>query len=371
MPVGELKDLRRRALAELDDRRLADRRRSRRAGRGPRRRPPRSERRARRQPMAAPAVVVLLRPGERALAAPGVERALPRPARLRPSACGGDRGRRGRARAAGLPLRVRLPEILFDADEPWLRAILARRGTPSTRVTSASSTLGSGPSGSASDVPVHPRVPAAGLEQLGRARPPPASPAARRRRRWTARGLSRRLAAVCPSNRRQPSRSSPSAASSCCIPAISWAGRRASSSPRPRQARRLDAQRRQGLCVPRRASTPAARVSSTPVSPTSPESRRARGSRSRAFFVVQSRRRTRASPGAAALRLRQQGGLTARCASPGASRERSTTGHPLRGARRPPSDERLGGSCRLQPESGTVWIPRPHRPLRDPEVSAS
>ena len=64
------------------------------------------------------------RPGERPLAAPGVEALCLDLLDLRSR--GGDRGRRGRARAAGLPLRVRLPEILFDDDAPWLRAVLGR-----------------------------------------------------------------------------------------------------------------------------------------------------------------------------------------------------------------------------------------------------
>jgi len=123
MPVGELKDLRRRALAELDERCLASSRRAQRRAPVPVAQsavPSCARERLGRQ---RAGVVVLLRPGERPLAAPAVSALC---LDLRPddplpvvTAAAEE------LRATGLPLRARLPEILFDGDEAWWRAILA------------------------------------------------------------------------------------------------------------------------------------------------------------------------------------------------------------------------------------------------------
>ncbi len=122
MPVGELKDLRRRALAELDDRRISSNRRARGAhapgARGGVPSGAREQLGGRRA-----AVVVLVRPGERPLVAPGVSALC---LDLRPDdPLAAVTAAAEELRASGLPLRVRLPEILFDADEEWWRAILA------------------------------------------------------------------------------------------------------------------------------------------------------------------------------------------------------------------------------------------------------
>ncbi len=139
LPVGELKELRRRALAELDERRLAARRRAwpvswmpaatsvpALAAAPPAAAPFRPEpatAAGRIAPGSSPAVVLRLRPGERPLAAPGV-------CALCLDLLAGDApaavvAASTELRATGLPLRVRLPEVLFDRDEPWWRAILA------------------------------------------------------------------------------------------------------------------------------------------------------------------------------------------------------------------------------------------------------
>lgn len=122
LAVGELKELRRRAVAALGERRLA-------AGRRPEGRrasepsvsrfsagPPRRF-------SAAPPVVVRLRPGEAPLP-------LPRGGVWCLDVLSGDEpdavSRAMQAlRATGAPVRLRLPEVLFDAQEPWLAALLA------------------------------------------------------------------------------------------------------------------------------------------------------------------------------------------------------------------------------------------------------
>ncbi|MCX6363871.1 MAG: U32 family peptidase [Actinobacteria bacterium] len=126
LAVGDLKDLRRRAVAALDERRLTARRRaaaSLQPG-GPRPKVPRSA-----LPAAAsggsagPALVLMLHPGEPPLTAPGVDALC---LDLRTSdPDGAIAAAAGAVRSAGLPLRARLPEILFDADAPWLSAVLA------------------------------------------------------------------------------------------------------------------------------------------------------------------------------------------------------------------------------------------------------
>ncbi len=120
LAVGDLKDLRRRAVAALEEHRLAARRRE--AGRAQAWRAPPAAPRARRAPAAAK-VVLVLRPGERPLPARDVDvlcldlSTTDAPAQISAAAAG--------LRAAGLPLRARLPEILFDADAPWLGSVLA------------------------------------------------------------------------------------------------------------------------------------------------------------------------------------------------------------------------------------------------------
>jgi putative protease len=126
--VGDLKDLRRRAVAALGERRLAARRREAvMLRRGvPRPSVPRTA-----SPAASPggnaaaALVLVLRPGERPLDAPAVDtycldlRTSDPPAAITAAAAA--------LRPAGLPLRARLPEVLFDEDRPWLSGVLALR----------------------------------------------------------------------------------------------------------------------------------------------------------------------------------------------------------------------------------------------------
>jgi len=119
--VGGLKDLRRRAVAALGERRVAARRRP--TGRvvasAPRPQP--AQRAAHRA--AAPAVVLRLRPGETPLP-------LPRGGAYCLDVLTGDAPAAvARAlhplRGSGAPVRARLPEVLFDADAAWLGEILA------------------------------------------------------------------------------------------------------------------------------------------------------------------------------------------------------------------------------------------------------
>ncbi len=133
--VGALKDLRRRAVTELDARRLAGRRRAQPAA-------PPAARAARQAPTPAPgvsrgasagraaggaaggaAVIVRLRPGDELVGTEHVD------AICLDLRAGDDLGRisaaREAAQAAGLPVRVRSPEVLFDADRDWSVAIAA------------------------------------------------------------------------------------------------------------------------------------------------------------------------------------------------------------------------------------------------------
>ena len=119
--VGDLKDLRRRAVAALDERRLAARRRDA-ASLGPA--VPRAASTAASPGAdAAAALVLMLRPGERPLAAPAVDaycldlRTSDPPAAIAAAAAV--------LRSSGLALRARLPEVLFDEDGSWLSAVLA------------------------------------------------------------------------------------------------------------------------------------------------------------------------------------------------------------------------------------------------------
>jgi putative protease len=141
LAVGDLKDLRRRAVAALDERRLAARRRHAAPGVAPSgsaaAAPAESASGgaatsgstaaapAESAPAAAapPGLVLVLRPGEQPLAAPGVEalcldlRTADPPAAIAAAA--------EALRSSRVALRARLPEILYDADASWLSAVLA------------------------------------------------------------------------------------------------------------------------------------------------------------------------------------------------------------------------------------------------------
>ena len=127
LAVGDLKELRRRAVAELDERRVASRRRtlapSARTVPAAQVRPPRGP--ASTDPAGRDAkagVILVLRPGENPLPAPGVVAlALDLQASDQPTAIA---AAAGALRAGGLPLRARLPEVIFDADAGWLRDVL-------------------------------------------------------------------------------------------------------------------------------------------------------------------------------------------------------------------------------------------------------
>ena len=121
LAVGGLKDLRRRAVAALGERRVAARRRP--AGRQAGTAPPAQAGRQVRRPGAAPPLVLRLRLGETPLA-------LPRGGAYCLDVLTGDAPEAvaralERLRAAGPPVRVRLPEVLFDADAAWLADVLA------------------------------------------------------------------------------------------------------------------------------------------------------------------------------------------------------------------------------------------------------
>ena len=128
LAVGDLKDLRRRAVAALGERRLAARRRGAVSLRPGVPRPgvplPASPAGAS-GGNASPALVLMLRPGEQPLVAPGVDafcldlRASDLPQAIVAAAAA--------LRSSGLPLRARLPEILFDEDGRWLSAVLGLR----------------------------------------------------------------------------------------------------------------------------------------------------------------------------------------------------------------------------------------------------
>ncbi len=132
LAVGALKELRRRAVAALGERRLAARRRSsgrRMSGPPPSSTTPRPRRVDVRSPgrdapvPGAPPVVVRLRPGEAPLPLP------PGGAWCVDVLAGDEREAVSRAletlRAQGAPVRLRLPEALFDGQEPWLATLLA------------------------------------------------------------------------------------------------------------------------------------------------------------------------------------------------------------------------------------------------------
>ncbi|HTX71067.1 MAG TPA: U32 family peptidase [Thermoleophilia bacterium] len=134
LAVGELKELRRRAVAELGERRLAARRRGigrlvRRPGSGSGPGPRLAALGATPALISAhdapPGVVLRLRPAETPLP-------LPRGGAYCLDVLTGDVPEAiGRAldqlRVHGSPVRVRLPEVLFDADEAWLADLLALR----------------------------------------------------------------------------------------------------------------------------------------------------------------------------------------------------------------------------------------------------
>jgi collagenase-like PrtC family protease len=139
LAVGDLKDLRRRAVAALDERRLAGRRcdaapRPNVASRvpdtplapAPSRAPwGAASSRASTDGQEPPGLVLVLRPGEHPLRPPGVDALCldlrtSDPVRAIITATEA-------LRSSRLPLRARLPEILFDADASWLSAVLALR----------------------------------------------------------------------------------------------------------------------------------------------------------------------------------------------------------------------------------------------------
>jgi len=122
--IGDLKDVRRRAVAALGERRVASRRRQ----------PPRVAPSPGAPPFSpgpstpalppgTPDVILALRPGERPLDAPGIGRlcldvqTTDDVAAVAASAVA--------LRSVGLPIRLRLPEVVFDADGGWLRDVLA------------------------------------------------------------------------------------------------------------------------------------------------------------------------------------------------------------------------------------------------------
>ena len=117
--VGDLKALRRAALAKLDERRLAGGRRA-----VPAARPPAAAR-APRKPArgAAPVVVLRVRPGEQPVIRQSVG------ALCLDLRAGDDlelvSAAHATARRNGLAARVRSPEILFDDDGPWAAAVAA------------------------------------------------------------------------------------------------------------------------------------------------------------------------------------------------------------------------------------------------------
>ena len=124
--VGALKDLRRRAVAELDARRLAGRRRAQPAASAPAAWQVRLGAPATSSAAGAPrgpAVVLRLRPGEELVGAAHID------AVCLDLRTGDDLAHISAARetvqAAGLPVRVRSPEVLFDADRDWSAAVAA------------------------------------------------------------------------------------------------------------------------------------------------------------------------------------------------------------------------------------------------------
>jgi putative protease len=128
LAVGELKDLRRRAVAELDERRVAARRRSWSGGSspvsvGPGGGPGQPRRAAVGSAPGSPSVVLRLRPGESPLP-------LPRGGSYCLDVLSGDPLRaiaaaREHLSSRGSPVRVRLPEILFDSEASWAADVLA------------------------------------------------------------------------------------------------------------------------------------------------------------------------------------------------------------------------------------------------------
>ena len=121
--VGDLKELRRRVVTELDRLRLEQHRRhapapSRRSAVAPQPAPATSL-----APSRVPQVVLVVRPGERPLPAPGID-ALCLDVLVSDSAEATTAAAR-ELRGRGLPLRLRLPEILFDDEEVAWRALLA------------------------------------------------------------------------------------------------------------------------------------------------------------------------------------------------------------------------------------------------------
>jgi putative protease len=123
LAVGDLKDLRRRAVATLDERRVAAGRRNAAPGTAAVEAPAARPAALGSGGDPAPGLVLVLRPGEQPLAAPGVDalcldlRTADPPALIAAAA--------DALRSCGLRLRARLPEILYDADASWLSAMLS------------------------------------------------------------------------------------------------------------------------------------------------------------------------------------------------------------------------------------------------------
>jgi len=119
LPVGELKGLRRRAVAALDGERLAARRRG--SGRHAAATTPAAASPATQTARHDLPVILVVRPGDEPIQAPGVValclevRTSDPPEHVAAAA--------RRLAGLGLPLRCRPPEVLFDADAAWWRAV--------------------------------------------------------------------------------------------------------------------------------------------------------------------------------------------------------------------------------------------------------
>ena len=213
LAVGDLKDLRRRAVAALDERRLAARRRdARRSARGSSHGVPRAASPAASRPAPTPRRPrAHAPPGEQPLVAPVVDafcldlRTADPPAAIAAAADG--------PAPPGLPLRARLPEILFDDGCSWLRACWRCPGTPCMRDISAARGRGRRRARRASALMLE--YPLQGLNGLAAGvaaglagRPPAAVVASPEASLDEIAGLAAAMAAGCPARtRRRPSRS--------------------------------------------------------------------------------------------------------------------------------------------------------------------
>ena len=132
LPLSELKDLRRRAIAELDERRVTGRRRTvGRAADGATVATGAASARA--EPFAPTATPAALVQNDGAVLVVRAREAVAWPRRVTTLCLDIRAGEdvllvaaaRERLARLGLPVRVRLPEVLFDGDESWLRDVLA------------------------------------------------------------------------------------------------------------------------------------------------------------------------------------------------------------------------------------------------------